>query len=304
MANMSDTPTSQPETASDQLLAFTIAARNCRGRMVRLDHVLDEILAAHNYPPAIKLVLAEALVLVTLMGGLLKEKDDQLTIQAQASGGVISLLVCDYRNGEIRGYVEHDPAEFDTLGANPDLAELFGNGYLAITFDIAANGQRYQGIVPLEGASLTSAVEAYFAQSEQVPTLIRTAVRSGAAGNVAGGLLVQHLPEGEEGRERLHVRFDEPEWEHVSVLGASISAAELLEQDLSLEAILWRLYHEEEAIMVLPGARLVRGCRCTLTHFEEVLARFAKEDRREMANEEGIILVDCAFCSRQFRVQD
>ncbi len=304
MAGMTDTPTPMPETGSDQLLGFTIASRNCRGRMVRLGNVLDEILSAHDYPPAIKLVLAEALVLATLMGGLLKEQGDQLTLQAQAKGGVISLLVCDYRNGELRGYVEHDPAEFDRLGANPGLAEMFGEGYLAITFDMAGPAQRYQGIVPLEGASLTGAVEAYFAQSEQVPTLIRTAVRSGAAGNVAAGMLVQHLPDGEEGRERLHVRFDEPEWEHVSVMAASVSPAELLEQDLSLEAILWRLYHEEEAILVSPGSRLVRGCRCTLVHFEEVLARFAKEDRREMANEDGVILVDCAFCSRQFRVQD
>ena len=304
MAGMTDRSNSVPETGFDQLLGFTIPARDCRGRMVRLGPLLDEILAAHDYPPSVKHVLAEALVLAALMGGLLKDRDDQLTIQAQARDGVISLLVVDYRNGELRGYLDHDPAEFDTLGAHPDLGQMFGEGYLAITFDLAMTRQRYQGLVPLEGPSLTAAVEAYFAQSEQVPTLIRSAVRSGASGTVAGGMLVQHLPDGEEGHERLHVRFDEPEWEHVRTLGASIRPEEIIEQALSLEELVWRLYHEEDEIRVAQGERLTRGCRCTMAHFEEVLARFSREDRRDMADENGIILVDCAFCSKKFPVQD
>ncbi len=292
------------ETNFDRILGFTIPARDCRGRIVRLGPVLDQILGAHDYPPAIKHVLAEALVLCALMGGLLKERDDQLTIQAQAEGGVISLLVCDYRNGELRGYLSHDPAEFDRLGANPTLADLFGQGYLAITFDIPASDQRFQGLVPLEGASLTHAVEAYFAQSEQVPTLIRTAVKSGAGGCIAGGMLIQHLPDGEEGRERLHVRFDEPEWEHVSILGASLRAEEIIEQTLSLEQLVWRLYHEEPEVRVVQGDYLTKGCRCSLAHFEQVLARFPKEERRDMVDENGVILIDCAFCSKQFPVLD
>jgi molecular chaperone Hsp33 len=293
-----------PETGFDHLISFTIPARDCRGRAVRLGPVLDEILEAHDYPPAIKLVLAEALVLTTLVGGLLKDGGDQLTMQAQANGGVISLLVCDYHNGDLRGYVEHDPAEFDTLGANPSLQDLFGEGYLAITFDIGSEGQRYQGIVPLEGATLTDAIEAYFGQSEQVPTLIRTGLKSGASGNIAGGLLVQHLPDGEEGRERLHARLDHPEWEHVSLLAQTVSAEELIQQDLSLEQLVWRLYHEEDKVLVEPGQPICKGCRCSVEHFEQVLARFPPEDRREMKDDAGVIRIDCAFCSRQFCVED
>ena len=166
------------ETVLDQLLGFTIPARDSRGRAVRLGPVLDSILAAHAYPPALKHCLAEALVLTALMGSLLQDEDDQLTIQAQAKGGLITLLVCDFRNGELRGYIEHGDAAEGNEGANGSLQSLFGEGYLAITFDIAATGKRYQGIVPLEGASLSEAVESYFAQSEQVPTLVRTAINS------------------------------------------------------------------------------------------------------------------------------
>lgn len=301
---MSDRSAPPPETGFDHLVSFTIPGRDCRGRVVRLGPVLDEILGAHDYPPAIKLVLAEALVLTTLVGGLLKDEDDQLTLQAQASGGVISLLVCDYHAGKLRGYVDHDPAEFDTLGASPGLAELFGEGFLAITFDMGGEGKRYQGIVPLEGPSLTAAIQAYFGQSEQVPTLIRTGLKSGASGNIAGGLLVQHLPDGEEGRERLHARLDHPEWEHVSILAQTVQDDELIEQDLSLEQLVWRLYHEEDKVLIERGKPLAKGCRCSVAHFEQVLARFSHEDRLEMKDDGGVIRIDCAFCSRQFCIED
>ncbi|MFB0612980.1 Hsp33 family molecular chaperone HslO [Aurantiacibacter poecillastricola] len=294
----------QSETFSDELLGFSIPSRDSRGRAVRLGPVLEDVLSAHEYPSALKHCLAEALVLVTLMGGLLKGEGDQLTMQAQGEGGAVSLLVCDYRDGHIRGYVEHDEVAMAAEGANPTLESLFGKAHLAITFDIAKTGKRYQGIVPLEGASLSRAVESYFAQSEQIPTLIRTAIRSGPGRTVAGGLLVQYLPEGEEGRERLHVELDPPEWEHISILAESLRHEELVEPALSLEEIVWRLYHEEEKVLISPGARLAKGCRCTAEHFEDVLSRFPKEDRRDMANEEGIILVDCAFCSRVFPIQD
>lgn len=301
MMRMNET---RSETFSDELLGFSIPSRDSRGRAVRLGPVLEDILSAHDYAPALKHALAEALVLATLMGGLLKGDGDQLTMQAQGEGGIVSLLVCDYRDGEIRGYIEHDEEQMAAEGANPSLGALFGKAHLAITFDIAKTAKRYQGIVPLEGDSLSEAVESYFAQSEQIPTLIRTAIRSGQGQTVAAGLLVQHLPEGEEGRERLHVELDHPEWEHVSILADSLRHDELVEPDLSLEDIVWRLYHEEEKVLVSPGMRLSKGCRCTVTHFEDVLARFPREERRDMADDDGIILVDCAFCSKVFPIQD
>ena len=292
------------ETGFDRLLQFTLPDRHARGRVVRLGPVLEEILGAHDYPPTLKHLLGEALVLTALMGSLLKDEGSQLTLQAQSDDGIVSLLVCDFRGGELRGYARHDAGRFAGLGANPSLEALFGGGYLAITFDLPATDQRYQGIVPLEGLSLSEAVERYFAQSEQVPTLIRSAVRAGHGGCIAGGLLVQHLPDGEEGRERLHARMDHPEWEHVAALAGSTRHDELLDPELSLEALVWRLFHEEREVRVLPGDSVTRGCRCSVVHFEEVLARFPKEDRNDMRDEHGVIRVDCAFCSREFLIED
>lgn len=293
---------SESETGFDQVLRFTIPSRNARGRLVRLGPVLDTILSAHSYPPAILHLLAEALVVAALIGSLLKDQDGQMTMQAQTESGIVDLLVCDYRAGELRGYVRHDGERLAALGANPSLAALFGQGYLALTFDMAVTGQRYQGIVPLEGNSLAEACEAYFAQSEQVPTLIRIGVRSSKDSCVAGGLLVQHLPDGEEGRGRLHVQMDHPEWEHIAVLAGSTRHDELTDSALSLESLVWRLFHDEEEIRVEPGAPLHRGCRCSIAHYQSVIARFPESERAAMRDDSGKIVVDCAFCSKLFEI--
>jgi molecular chaperone Hsp33 len=291
------------ETGYDRVLRFSIPGRNARGRVVRLGPVLDTILTAHDYPPPIRRLLAEALVLTALLGTLLKDEDSQLTMQAQTEAGVVDLLVCDYRNGELRGYVRHDADRLAMLGRDPSLYALFGKGYLAITFDLATSGQRYQGIVPLEGSNLAEACESYFAQSEQVPTLIRLGIGDGAAGCIGGGILVQHLAEGEEGRERLHVKLEHPEWEHVAILAGSTRPEELVDPDLSLEALVWRLFHEEPEVRVESGAMLERGCRCSVTHYQSVLTRFPESERIEMRNEAGLIEVDCAFCSKLFQIE-
>lgn len=292
------------ETGFDRVLRFTLPDRNARGRVARLGPVLDEILSAHAYPAPIKHLLAEALALAALLGSLLKEGVGQLTLQAQTEAGAVRLLACDYRGGELRGYVQHDADQVAALGPNPPLFALFGRGYLAITFDLAATGRRYQGIVPLEGGSLAEACEIYFAQSEQVPTLIRVGVRSGFEGCVAGGLLVQHLAEGEEGRERLHVRMDHPHWEHVAALAGSVRHEELVDPALGLESIVWRLFHEEREVRVEPGPPVSRGCRCSVAHYRELIARFPEDERAEMRNEAGVIVVDCAFCSKVFEIPD
>jgi len=132
---------------------------------------------------------------------------------------------------------------------------------------------------------------------------VRLGTRRDAGGRmVAGGLLLQHLPDGEEGRERLHTRLDHPEWQHVETLGATMSGEELTDATVPLEALIWRLFNEEREVRVFPATALSRGCRCDATYISQVLAKFSEIDRAEMADENGVINVDCAFCARSFPV--
>jgi len=287
---------------TDVALGVAIPSRNARGRVARLGAVVDSILASHNYPPVVEKLLAEALTLTALLGSLLKEPQGQLTLQAQTEGGAIDLLVCDYLGGELRGYVRHDADMLEALSAEPTLQELFGKGYLAITFDQPVSDERYQGIVPLEGRSLGEAAQSYFSQSEQIPSLVRLAAEKRGDHWFAGGLLLQHLPEGEEGRERLHTRLDHPDWPHIAILGGSVKAEELTDPKLPLDDLIWRLFHEEDEIRTLAAIPLNRGCRCDPDYVRSVIARFPADERAAMVGDDGMIRVDCAFCSSSFAI--
>src|SRR5689334_5704894 len=293
----------ETELKSDVALGVAIPSRNARGRIARLGPVIDTVLANHGYPPVIERLLAEALTLTALLGALLKETQGQLTLQAQTEGGAIDLMVCDYLGGELRGYVRHDKDKVAELPPEPTLEQLFGKGYLAITFDQPIASERYQGIVPLEGKNLGEAAQSYFAQSEQIPSLVRLAAEKRDDHWHAGGLLLQHLPEGEEGRERLHTRLDHPDWPHIAILGGSVKPEELTDPELSLEDLIWRLFHEEDEVRTLPPLSLSRGCRCDPEYVRSVIARFPEEERQAMVGDDGLIRVDCAFCSSSFAIE-
>jgi molecular chaperone Hsp33 len=285
----------------DVAVSFALPRRSARGRLVRLGPVLDEVLSAHDYPAPIARILSEALILTALLGAVLKDAGGQLTLQAQTESGIIDLLVCDYKGGELRGYVRFDAARLAAETHIPSLFALFGKGYMAITFDQAMTRERYQGIVPLEGESLAEAAQHFFSQSEQIPSLVRLAVDD--TGHIAGGILLQHLPEGEEGRERLHTRLDHPEWEHIRILAETIRSNELFDTTLPLENLLWRLFHEEEEVRVLSTVPLAKGCRCSFEYVRDVIARFGREEHEEMVDDDGFISVDCEFCSRIFQIK-
>jgi molecular chaperone Hsp33 len=294
-------PTSQLNT--DVALGVSIPARNARGRIARLGAVVDSILSKHCYPPVIERLLAEALVLTALLGTLLKEPEGQITVQAQTESGIVDLLVCDYLGGELRGYIRHDPERLADAGPNPSLFALFGKGYLATTFDHPKLEERYQGIVPLEGESLAQAAQSFFAQSEQIPSIVRLAAEKRDGVWNAGGLLFQHLPEGEEGRERIHTRLDHPDWPHVAILAGSVKAEELTDPTLPLDDLLWRLFHEEAEVRTLEAIDLRRGCRCDPDYVRSVIARFPAEEREAMIGDDGVIRVDCQFCSSSFAIE-
>ena len=287
----------------NRLLGFTIPGRSARGRLVRLGSVLDEILGAHAYPETVARLLAETLALTALLGSLFRPEDGQLTLQAKGQGGPINLLVADFRAWALRGYAALDLDRRFAPAGDGSLEALFGPGQLVLTLDQTNSAERYQGIVELGATSLEAAAQSYFENSEQLPTLVRLAAHRQDDGRWrAGGLIVQQLARGEEGGTRLHLDGGNADWEHVAVLGGSVTADELTDPELAEEALLWRLFNEDE-VRVLPAERLHRGCRCSVDHIRRVLEQFPEEERAEMRNASGVISVDCEFCSKQFLLE-
>ncbi len=293
---------------TDSLLPFQIEALDVRGRVVRLGPVLNEVLAAHQYPLTVAQLLAEALSLTALLGSVLRDGGAQVTIQAR-SDGPLRLLVTDYLVsdqgvGQIRGYAEFDFDKVAALPPAPRLEQLCGVGHLALTIDQPGENDRYQGIVPLEGVDLSAATQAYFEASEQLPTVCKLAAQcdehTGAW--TAGGLLVQHLARSEAGGERLFASDAHPKWQHAKALASTIKAAELCDQSLALTDLVWRLFHQDEP-RIFPALAITKGCRCTRERIQGVLRQFSFEELMDMREPDGSFKLNCAFCSRDWIIE-
>ena len=288
----------------DLLLPFQAEHAEVSGRLVKLGPTVDTILSRHAYPEAVSQLLGEAVALTALLGAALKF-EGKFILQASTDGPV-DLLVADYQvPGGLRGYARFSP---ERLAALPPDGRLLGDGHLAMTIDRGLETERYQGVVPLEGDSLTEAADTYFRQSEQLPTLIKLAVarhyRAGKAGGRpwtwrAGGLLVQKLTR-EGGRSvGREAAFAEEDWTRAKALAETVEDHELLDPMLPPDRLLYRLFHEEQ-VRAYRAVPLESYCSCSKARVEELLRRFSAEDLADMVVD-GEVWVTCEFCNSRYR---
>lgn len=289
----------QPGSEDNLVIPFQIDGQDIRGRAVRMGTTVEQILSAHDYPEPIANLLGEVLVLTALLGSIIKF-DGKLTIQAKGDG-IITLLVADYETpGKIRGYASFNGASLATLGKNPSMKALLGTGYLAMTIDQGADMERYQGIVELDGETIADCATKYFENSEQTPSKVKLAIsRDTMTGHWrAGGIMVQHLARGETGQARITDEDRDEAWGRIGILMDTAKPEELIDPQLTLKELLFRLYHED-GVRVYDNVSVTRNCKCSEEYIETVLSQFSAEDRKDMVKD-GKVVVNCAFCNRDF----
>lgn len=250
-------------------------AGGARGELVQLEAAWQSILSRSDYPPAVARLLGETAVAAVLLAATLKI-DGKLTLQVQGEGTVHLLVMQVTSERELRGLARwHGEVEGEGLA-------LMGDGRLVMTIE-TARGERYQGIVPLEGENLAQALEGYFDRSEQLPT--RLWLEAGPTR--AAGLLVQKMP-GHDSPQ------DDEDWNRIVVLSETVSAEDLLE--LPAETLLHRLYHEEDRRVFEPES--VRfACSCSRERVAEMLRSLGKDEVEDILAEQGRIEVHCEFCN-------
>ena len=296
-----------PVTSRDnEVRPFRIEGMDVRGRAVRLGTVAQQIIAAHDYPDPVARILGEFLALAALLGSIIKY-DGIVTLQAK-SAGPLPMIVTDFTRvqegiGHLRGYMSVDETKLAHYGKDPSFHGLIGSkegGYLAMTIDQGSDMERYQGIVDLKGETLSDIARTYFKSSEQTPTEIRlTSDRDPVTGHWrAGGIMVQYLAHGEEGRERIFVRETDDEWGRASILMHSVTKEELLDPALDLDRLLYRLFNED-GVRVFDPWRLIAQCRCDRGRLLGVLRQFSADDIDHMT-ENGKISVNCQFCNKTY----
>lgn len=280
---------------------FHLHRKPVRGRLVRLGPLAEALLSRHQNHPAVTRLAGEALALTAGLAAALKFRGS-FSLQAKGDGPVTMLLADCTDAGALRGYARPDAARFAALleeEASPSAARLLGKGYLAFTCDQGPEMDRYQGIVAIEGDSLTAMTESYFRSSEQIPTHIHLACAPSPAGWRAGALILERVA-GEGGiATGMDLEAQDEAWRTAVALAATLTDAELLDDALPAERLLHRLFGLEG--LALDRARaLSYGCRCSRARLAGVLAGFGAEELDHMA-EEGMITMTCEFCNLDFR---
>lgn len=299
---------SDPSTASglagsapptdDLIQPFRIEGSEVRGQLVRLGAVADEVLRRHDYPTPVATLLGETLALSAVLAGALKY-DGIFTFQTKGDGPV-GLVVADLMSGgAMRGYAQFDQKRLAAAGAGNGAGPvpgLIGKGYLAFTVDQGPETDRYQGIVELEGATLSECARRYFERSEQIQTSIKSAAGRGPDGRWrAAALMVQRMPPVSGDHD---VAESDDAWQRALALAATCTDGELLDPALDPNALLYRLFHEDGVRAFTPKP-LRFGCRCSEERAVRVLRSFPREELKDL-EVDGRIVMTCEFCRETY----
>lgn len=306
----------------DTILPFQLDRADVRGRVARLDSVLETILGQHAYPAPVAALIAEAVLLTALIGQTIKRRW-RLSLQVRGRGPV-RLIATDYFGPEtegeparMRAYASFDAAAAAAHDGAP--FELIGDGVFAILIDQGPGAAPYQGMTPVAGASLADCAETYFAQSEQLPTRFALAMgEASAPGRPArwrsGGVMLQHMPKaspaaGAEDEARrpdgltqasdLLDGAEADDWNRAVTLLATVEATELIGPHVGPDRLLLRLFHEESPRVYAPQP--VRfGCTCGPEKVVRSLSIYTPGEIASMTTDDGKVTADCQFCGAHY----
>lgn len=310
-------------TWDDMILPFQLDACDVRGRICRLDDTLDQILSQHAYPDLVSHQVADAAVLIALIGQTIGLRW-KLSLQIRGDGP-LRLIATDYYAPEaegapakLRAFASFDADRLAThQGSGFD---AIGKGMFAILIDQGEGTTPYQGITPLAGGSQAACAESYFAQSEQLPTrfhsLVAQASEPGSAPSWrAGGIMIQHLPkaspfatgEGGSGEGGLLMAADllqdgeEDNWNRAVILMDSVEETELIGPRLSMTDVLYRLFNAEGPRVFDPQPATF-GCTCSEDRVRQTMSIYSAKDIEKMTDDRGRVTADCQFCSAHYEL--
>lgn len=296
-----------PLGESDDIVAsFQLERSSVRGRITRLgDHTIDSILKRHDYPRWAAHLLGEALALAVLTVATMKF-EGRIVVQAEGDGPISMLMAEARTDGGVRGHLRINTDAWNRLEAahgedRPHMQQMIGKGVLGlIIIQDDPNTHPYQGVVPLEGATLADCAQLYFAQSEQIPTRVALAVEEilepeGTRRWRCGAAIIQQVA-GDDARG--DTRED---WDHACALFDTLTPEELADEKISAARLLFRLYHEE-GVRLEPPKLLRDNCTCSEERLRNTLSSMPPTEIASLAEDDGVLVADCQFCGRIYRI--
>ncbi len=273
---------------SDRVRRFVLERHPIRGHAVRLTRAWLELRQHQDYPAAVQGLLGESVAAAVLLAATLKF-DGTLTLQLQGKG-LVNLLVAQCTHDfKVRGMARHD-----AIDGEPDFQALTGEGQIVVTVEAKDRASSYQGVVPISGKSISECLEAYFLQSEQLPTRVSLASTPG----VVSGMLLQRIP-GEGGKQApVDPAALESAWMKADHAMLELTPQELVSDDV--EQRLVRMFGDDE-VRVFSGHEVVHECRCSRERVANVLRSLGVEEVRSVIAELGAVTVTCEFCQKPYK---
>ncbi len=262
----------------NEVQGFILETVGIRGTLVRLEETWQQVVAAHDYTPAVRTLLGEGVAAAVLLASGLKATP-RVSLQLQSEGPLKLLLIQCTDGQRVRGMASFKPA--------PQEAPLIGDGRMVVNLDTGKPNGFFQGIVPLASTKLDECLEAYFNQSEQLDTrlILKTNEQRVA------GLLLQVLPGHGE-------RQSTEDFEAAAACAATVSAAELT--SLPAEELLPKLF-AGHAIRLFSARPVSHDCRCTPERLAGVVQMLGADEVKSLLAEQGHVELKCEFCNRAFR---
>lgn len=269
--------------ASNVLNRYLFEDLSVRGELVQLDSAYQSIIANKNYPVPLQGLLGELLVATTLLTATLKF-EGSITLQLQGDGPVSLAVINGDHEQKVRGVARFD----GNIDDEASIHDMLGKGHLVITID-PKQGERYQGIVALDGNNLSEIIEGYFANSEQLRTRLWLRAGQDNSGDTkAAGMLLQILPDADDSEEH----FD-----HLEKLTDTIKTDELF--GLEVNELLYRLYNQEK-VRIFDPQPVRFFCGCSRQRSAAAIRTIVRDEINSILAEEGSISLHCDYCGTNY----
>lgn len=246
----------------------------------------------HNTSPTATAALGRALTAAAMMGVMMKNENDRLTLKISGDGSLGTIMIVTNNKGSVKGYVDHPYADVPSReDGKLDVGKIVGsNGTITTIMDLGLKDP-YVGQANLISGEIAEDLAAYYAISEQQPSAIGLGVLvdKDISVKAAGGYIIQLLPD--VSNEDI-TKIEE-------AISKTPSVSSLIDKGLSPEDIMHELLKEFE-MEVLEKVDIDYKCDCSRQRIEEVLLSIGKKEIEAMIEEDGEGEVVCHFCNTKY----
>ncbi len=274
----------------DYIVRATAANGQVRAFAAITRETVEEARQHHGTSPVATAALGRLLTAGTMMGSMMKNETDMLTLQVRGDGPIGGITVTADSKGDVKGYVENPDVMLPPKNGKLDVGGAVGIGLLQVIKDMGLK-EPYSGQTILVSSEIAEDLTYYFANSEQVPSSVGLGVLMEKDNTVktAGGFIIQMMPFAEDATIS---RIEEN-------LKLVTSVTELLDKGYTPEQLLEELLGNVglEITDTMPTRFY---CNCSKERVEQAVASVGKKDIQEMINDGKPIEVKCHFCNTAY----